>query len=53
MKLFKVKAILYPLIGIGHIVFWRHLPNPVLAAAIVFVCFWLGSIFLCRWIKEG
>lgn len=53
MKLYKVKAILYLLIGAVHMIFWPQLPNPVLAAVIGVACFALGIIFVRRRMKEA
>ena len=53
MKIYKIKAILYPLIGLGHVVFWKRLPNPVLASVIAVACFALGGMFIRRWVEEG
>jgi hypothetical protein len=50
MKAYKFKAIMWLLVGLLHIFFWRHLPNPVLAAVIATLSFILGAINIAKWI---
>ena len=45
----KIKAIVFPVIGVAHIVFWKYLPNPVLAAVIAVSCLGLGVVNISKW----
>lgn len=53
MKLYKVKAILYPAGGLAHIVFWKYLPNPVLASVIAVGLLGLGAQNIAKWVEES
>jgi hypothetical protein len=48
----KIKAILYTIVGLIHIFFWRYLPNPVLASVIAVACFALAFVNLEKWAKQ-
>jgi len=48
----KMKAILYPLIGAAHLVFWQSFHTSVLPIVIGFMLIGLGILYICRWVKE-
>ena len=46
--LIKIKAILFPAVGLFHILFWKSLPNPVLAAVIAVASFAAGILNIAK-----
>jgi len=53
MKLYKLKAILYPLVSIAHIVFHSHLPCLPLTVATAAILWGLGAFHIARWVEKG
>jgi len=51
--LIKIKAILFPAVGLFHILFWKSLPNPVLAAVIAVASFAAGILNIAKWVESS